>query len=166
MSSFFYADVDSMDIEDDLHEARISHLDLSNFVIVQTNTSVAATLRLMRENRVSAALVKKDGKLAGIFTERDVLTKVSDQPVTWKQPVDSLMTSSPQTVSPDEPVSSALGLMNTGGYRDMPVLDADGNIMGNLSHPAIIRFLTDRFPREIYNLPPDPDVFPQTREGA
>ena len=155
-----------MGIASDLQDAIISHLDLSDFVIVQTNTSVAAALRSMREERVSAALVKGDGKLVGIFTERDVLTKVADQAATWKQPIDTVMTPSPQTISPDEPVSSALGLMNEGGYRNMPVLYADGNILGNLSHPAIIQFLTDRFPREIYNLPPDPNIIPQNREGA
>lgn len=155
-----------MGIASDLQDAIISHLDLSNFVIVQANTSIAAALRSMREKRVSAALVKGDGKLVGIFTERDVLTKVADQAATWKQSIDTVMTPSPQTISPDEPVSSALGLMNEGGYRNMPVLDADGNILGNLSHPAIIQFLTDRFPREIYNLPPDPNIIPQNREGA
>ena len=155
-----------MSIERDLHDVNISRLDLSNFAVVQTNTSVAAVLRMMREDRTSAVLVKEEGKLVGIFTERDVLTKVTDQPATWKQPVETIMTPNPQTVSPNEPVSSALGLMNSGGYRNMPVLDEDGNIVGNLSHPAIINFLTDRFPREIYNLPPDPDIIPQTREGA
>ena len=155
-----------MGIASDLQDAIISHLDLSNFVIVQANTSIAAALRSMREKRVSAALVKGDGKLVGIFTERDVLTKVADQAATWQQSIDTVMTPSPQTISPDEPVSSALGLMNEGGYRNMPVLDADGNILGNLSHPAIIQFLTDRFPREIYNLPPDPNIIPQNREGA
>ena len=155
-----------MGIATDIQDAKIFHLDLSNFVIVQTSTSVAAVLRSMREKRVSAALVKGDGKLVGIFTERDVLTKVANKAATWKQPVETLMTPSPQSISPDEPVSSALGLMNQGGYRNMPVLDADGNILGNLSHPAIIEFLTDRFPREIYNLPPDPNIIPQNREGA
>ena len=42
----------------------------------------------------------------------------------------------------------------------------EGSIVGNVTHRILIRFLTDRFPREIYNLPPDPEMIPKTREGA
>jgi hypothetical protein len=38
--------------------------------------------------------------------------------------------------------------------------------VGNLTHYAILRFLSDRFQQEIYNLPPDPDQVPRAPEGA
>ena len=76
------------------------------------------------------------------------------------------MTSNPQVLTVDDTVSEALSLMSGGHYRNVPVLSESGQIVGNLSQHAVIRFLTDHFPREIYNLPPDPELIPRTREGA
>ena len=156
-----------MSIERDLQEERIGHLDLSGYVRVNTGTAIGAVLNAMRRHRVGAVLVENDGgELAGIFTERDVLNKVVDEPATWSQPVDTAMTSNPETLSDAEPVGHALRLMNAGHYRNVPILAEDGTVAGNLSLYAIIRFLTDRFPTEIYNLPPDPEIIARTREGA
>ena len=156
-----------MSVANDLHTAKISHLDLSSYVLVKPTASVSEVLNRMRENKVSAVLVEgDDGKLAGIFTERDALIKVVDDPSTWARSIDELMTTDPQTVSPEDSVGDALRMMNAGHYRNAPVLDADGSIMGNVEHHTMIRFLTDRFPREIYNLPPDPEQIPRTKEGA
>jgi CBS domain-containing protein len=155
-----------MGIEQDLRRQPVSRLDLSGFVTVGIWTPVFEVLRLMREEHVNAALVEDDEGLAGIFTERDVLLKVADEPSMWKLPVGRVMTPSPQTVSPDTPIIEALRLMNAGHYRNLPVMDGAGKIVGNLSQYVIVHFLTDRFPLEIYNLPPDPELIPQTKEGA
>ena len=156
-----------MGLGQDLQTEKISHLDLSDFAVVRSQVGLSEVLDVMRRERTSAVLIEDgNGKLAGIFTERDVLTKVVDAPSTWNQPVDALMTTEPETVSPDDPVGKALRLMNVGHYRHVPVLDNEGSIVGNVTHRILIRFLTDRFPREIYNLPPDPEMIPKTREGA
>ena len=102
----------------------------------------------------------------GIFTERDVLKKVIDRPETWDCPVETVMTANPDTVRPTERVAAAMGLMNRGQYRNVPVLDVDGTLVGNLTHYAILRFFSDRFQQEIYNLPPEPDQVPRAPEGA
>lgn len=150
-----------------LQNARIAHLDLSGYVRVPQGASVADTLARMREHRATAALVE-DGerRLVGIFTERDVLLKVVGDPARLRLDVDEVMTRRPQTVAPEDTAGHALRFMNSGHYRNVPVLDADRRIVGNLSQHAVIRFLTDHFPREVYNLPPDPELIPRTREGA
>ncbi|MFH1570832.1 MAG: CBS domain-containing protein, partial [Gemmatimonadota bacterium] len=118
-------------------------------------------------HRVSAVLVRRpDGSLAGIFTERDVLLRIVDEPATWGRPVDEFMTPDPQVLTPEAPVSRALELMNAGHYRNVPVVTADGRVVGNLSQHALIRCLTDRFPRQTYNLPPEALRVARTREGA
>jgi CBS domain-containing protein len=149
-----------------LQEEKIARLDLSGFEKVGAGTLVSEVLKRMRARRVSAVLVESQGRLVGIFTERDVLTKVVDAPALWEEPVEAVMTAGPQTISPDQPISDALRLMNAGHYRNVPVLDAQGRIAGNLPQHEVIRFLTDQFPQEIYNLPPDPERIAQTREGA
>lgn len=156
-----------MNLVEDLRDERISHLDLSGSVQVSGDPAVAEVLAAMREARASAALiVGPEGRLEGIFTERDVLLKVADTPARLKVPVRELMTPDPQAVSPDDTAGHALHFMRAGHYRNVPVLDADGRVVGNLSQHGIIRFLTDHFPREVYNLPPDPELIARTREGA
>jgi len=156
-----------MSVAKDLHTSRIAHLDFSGHVVVGAEATVAEVLDLMRENKVGAVLIGDgEGVLEGIFTERDALMKVVDAPVTWALPISDFMTTAPQTVSPYDTVGDALRMMNAGHYRNAPVLDSDGRIVGNVDHRMMIRFLTDRFPREIYNLPPDPEQIPRTKEGA
>ena len=156
-----------MALGQDLQTEKISHLDLSDFALVRSQSTLAEALEAMRREPTSCVLVEDGrGKLAGIFTERDVLVKVVDAPSLWGLPVDGFMTVEPETVLPDDPVEKALRMMNAGHYRHVPVLDEEGKIVGTVTHSILIRFLTDRFPREIYNLPPDPQLIPNTREGA
>ena len=156
-----------MSIETDLQEENIGRLDLSGYASVQKGTVIREVLDIMRNQRVSANFEEDEsGKLAGIFTERDVQNKVVDAPATWKETVETAMTPSPETLGCEEPVGHALRLMNAGHYRNVPILAEDGSVAGNLSQHAIIQFLTDRFPTEIYNLPPDPEIVARTREGA
>jgi CBS domain-containing protein len=150
-----------------LQDARISHLDLSGSISIMGDVPVGEVLSRMRAERASAALVQDvEGHLIGIFTERDVLHKIAGEPARLGDSVQKHMTASPQTVAPDDTAGHALQFMNSGHYRNVPVLGPDGRAVGNLGQHAIILFLTDNFPREVYNLPPDPEKIPRTREGA
>ncbi len=155
-----------MSVEHDLQVERVSHLDLSRYTAVETGTPVSQVLRLMREQRRNCVLITDAGRLAGIFTERDVLRKIVQAPETWSRPVDEFMTPNPDTVRPDDQVARALELMNAGHYRNVPVVDDQGRLVGNVTHYAIIAFLSDRFPEEIYNLPPEPYQVPKAPAGA
>ncbi len=150
-----------------LQDTRISHLDLSGSISITGDVTVARVLSQMRRERASAVLViDGDGQLVGTFTERDVLLKIADEPSRLQDEVRQHMTPTPQTVAPDDTAGHALRFMNAGHYRNVPVLDAEKRPVGNLSQHAVIRFLTDHFPREVYNLSPDPEKIPRTREGA
>ncbi|HJP30775.1 MAG TPA: CBS domain-containing protein [Candidatus Latescibacteria bacterium] len=150
-----------------LQDARISHLDLTGSISILGEVPVGEVLSRMRDERASAALIEdSDGRLIGIFTERDVLLKIADDPARLSDQVQQHMTVNPQTISPDDTAGHAVHFMNAGHYRNVPVLDAEGRTTGNLSQHAVIRFLTDHFPREVYNLPPDPEKIARTREGA
>ncbi len=155
-----------MQIVEKLREVSVSRLDLSGFVRSRADTTIAEVLKLLRTTKVSAVLVVDGDELLGIFTERDVLTKVADNPETWQRPVADFMTRNPQVMRPDLPVNEALLLMTEGHYRNVPIIDESGRVIGNLPQHEVIRFLTDQFPREVYNLPPDPDRIATTKEGA
>ena len=155
-----------MSLEHDLRAAKVAHMDLLSYVTVKSGARVSEVLGTMQESQRNCALVTKGGRLIGIFTDRDVLRKVADAPETWDRQVDQFMTPSPQTVRPNETVGRALDLMNAGHYRNMPVVDGDGRIVGNLTQFAVIKFLSDHFAQAVYNLPPDPELGAKARDGA
>jgi len=155
-----------MTLEQDLQTELVAHLDLSEYTLVDSETSVREVVNRMRADGHNCALIVESGKLVGIFTDRDVLRKVVDAPETWNRPIRELMTPAPKTVTPNAPVHEALDLMHAGHFRNVPAVDESGHVVGNLTHYSVVRFLADHFPEEIYNLPPDPERFPHARDGA
>jgi CBS domain-containing protein len=155
-----------MSLESDLQHEQVIHLDLSNFSEVKVGTSIRATIEQMRREGHNCAVITDQGVLAGIFTDRDLLRKVVDLPDNWDQPIDTVMTPSPITVRATDPANAALNLMDKHHFRNVPVIDADGKVIGNLTHHAIIKYLSDRFPESVYNQPPDPDRVSSNRDGA
>lgn len=96
--------------------------------------SVRGACRLMAENNVGALIIVEGGRIAGIFTERDVLTKVLagglDPDATA---LEAVMVADPQTIQADRPLAHALHMMADGGFRHVPVVDAQGVPLGMVS---------------------------------
>lgn len=155
-----------MSLEYDLQQEQVIHLNLTEFTEVESSTSVRVTIEKMRQENHNCAFITRNGQLAGIFTDRDVLRKVVDVPATWEQAIDTVMTPNPFTVNLKDPADAALNLMNEKHFRNVPVLDDKGTVIGNLTHYAIVKYLADRFPESVYNLPPDPDRVTSNRDGA
>jgi len=155
-----------MTLEQDLQNERVIHLDLNGFTRVEIGASVKTTIEKMRAEHHHCAIITDQGLLVGIFTDRDILQKVAGQPQTWSYPIEDFMTPAPVTVSQTDAANAALALMNRKHFRNVPVLDEAGQVVGNLTHYAIIKYLADRFPESVYNLPPHPDRSPRQRDGA
>lgn len=97
------------------------------------STTVIAAARLMKEHHVGAVMIVEDGKLAGVFTERDALFRViaEGRDVEATQ-VAEVMTRDPHTIHPDKPFADALHVMYEGGFRHVPVVE-DGRPIGMIS---------------------------------
>lgn len=92
-------------------------------VTVSVEADLGRAMRAMLSGRVGAVLVTDpSGHLAGILTERDFLTKVAGTVGFDQLPVADFMTRTPETVTPDDPLSVALAKMSGGGYRHLPVV--------------------------------------------
>ncbi len=155
-----------MSLEQELQHEQVDHLDLSNYISVEIGTSVKTVVEAMRTQQRTCALVTDQGSLVGILTDHDILIKIADNPDTWQLPIDDFITLAPLTINAADPVDKALALMNQKHFRNLPVLDEAGQVVGNLTHYAIIQFLASRFPESVYNLPPDPERTPRQRAGA
>jgi len=150
----------------EIHRDTVGLLELRDYVAVEADASVREVVEALRRHDCSTALVTDSGRLAGIFTERDVLRRVLGAPGSWEQPVAAYITRAPVTVGPGVPVIGAIRLMNEGYIRDLPVTDAQGRLLGNLTDNAIVRHLCGKLPAETLNLPPNPDQVARAREGA
>ncbi len=109
-------------------------------VVVTPSAPVGELLLLMNRRRIGSVLVADDERLAGIFTERDLLTRVADAVPGWRTyPVSDWMTSDPHVIAPDAGWDDAMTLMTRHRVRRLPVLDG-GRVVGILS----INMLIDR----------------------
>jgi CBS domain-containing protein len=120
----------------------------------------------MRRHRVGCVLVCDGPRLAGIFTERDLLRRVGARPHPRTPPRAACRTPGPVVVYATEPIGAAVRRMEEGGYRHLPVVDPSGRPLGILSVKRIVHYLVEHFPGTIYNLPPDPSAVPLEPEGA
>ncbi len=112
------------------------------------HTTVGEAARLMKEAGVGAILVLRKDHLVGIFTERDVLTRVvAEGRDPAHTPLAEVMTPNPQSLSPDKPFGHALILMREHGYRHVPVVE-HGRAVGVVS-------MRDALPLELNELEHD-----------
>ena len=102
-------------------------------VTFDVTATVAEAVGVMTEKKIGAILVVSGGKLAGIFTERDLMTRVVAAGLNADAtPLSDVMSANPDTLSPDDTADNALELMKSRNYRHLPVLDGE-NICGMVS---------------------------------
>lgn len=79
---------------------------------------------VMRERHIGSVLVvASDGRLCGIFTERDLLCRVVAECLDPDQTkLRAVMTAKPETVGPDTTAIDALRRMHDGGFRHLPIV--------------------------------------------
>lgn len=105
-----------------------------SLVTVNGDVSVHDAARTMAEARIGAVLVVEDDRVAGIFTERDVMSRVVAAGLdTQSTPVRRVMTGAVRTVQVDEAAIDCLETMAEGGFRHLPVVDETGRPIGMLS---------------------------------
>lgn len=110
-----------------------SMLEPRKLVLAPPQASVDDAARLMKEAHVGAVLIVEQGRLIGIFTERDAVYRVlaaRRDPLLTR--LAEVMTPDPVAVSPDETFGYALLLMHDNGFRHAPVVE-NGRPIGVVS---------------------------------
>ena len=134
-------------------------------VCAAPDDSIRQILRQLRSARTGAAMICVEGKLVGIFTERDALKVLADGG-NLDAPVSNVMVRNPVTLRTTDTVGRAIGLMSAGGFRRLPIVDDQGKVTGLLKVSGILHYLVEHFPKVVYTLPPEPHHKTATREGA
>lgn len=156
-----------MELSRNIRVDSVSRLDPTAPLAIDASESVTEAVAALRLGGVGCLLVTDRGRVVGVFTERDLLTRV----LAPQRPIDSttmraVMTPNPVTVGPKDPVRTAIRRMQKGGYRHLPVVDEVGRPVGILSARRVMHFIVEHFPAIVFNQPPDGNPYPEAPEGA
>ena len=151
------------EIESELHEIRGALFDDTVAVLGpaepvclgETATVQEAIERMLARRQAGVLVVDPEGRLTGIFTERDVLTRVAGPGRDARQTaLGEVMTRDPEALRPGDRVAYAVHSMSVAGYRTVPLVDAEQRPVGVVTVSDVIRWLASLFPEAVLNLPP------------
>ena len=119
---------------------------------IPPNTTVAAAVREMHEQNIGALLVLEDAKVAGIFTERDVLFRVVNDNLDPKvTTVGQVMTKDPLSATPTTTVEEAMRKVTNERVRHLPLVEGD-KLVGMISSGDLTRWVVRAQEEEIKEL--------------
>jgi CBS domain-containing protein len=151
-----------------LTDERLRVLSRRQPVTVAPGTSLTDCVQAIQRSGTgdSVFVVDLDGRLTGVLTERDVFGRLVGGDIDLAQPVETLMTSQPRTLDLEQTIRDAIDLMQTGRYRNVPLVDQEGRLVGVVRQTDILKYLAESFPEELLNLPPRPHQRLPAPEGA
>lgn len=118
---------------------------------ISAEASVADAIRMMLEYHVGAVgVIDKEKRVAGIFTERDVLRKLALAGVDpAKTPLREMMTTPVEMATEVTGPGEALAIMVERHFRHLPVVDNDGRLLGMLSIRNVLQWRVDSLAQEL-----------------
>ncbi|MDX3911493.1 MAG: CBS domain-containing protein [Sphingobium sp.] len=120
----------------------------SDVLQVTPDATVLSVVAILAEKRIGCVPVIQDGKVVGIFSERDVVYQLgSAGPSMLEGLVGNAMTAPAVTISSDTPVISALSLMTRRRIRHLPVVDG-GRMVGFVSIGDLVKYRIDHIEAE------------------
>jgi CBS domain-containing protein len=144
----------------------VTSMKTDDFVCIAPSTPLATAIQVMKQDEGGCAIVCEDNaRIVGIFTERDLLTKIVGQDTDLNAPVSNWMSPVVATLTPDATIGDAVAIMNDKGYRNIPLVK-DGKLVGSISVFDVISYLAESYPKTTMNLPPNPDQVMESTDGG
>ncbi len=110
-------------------------------ISVDEDTRLIEAIRTMRKNSIGSVLVMNKGRLTGIFTDKDVVQKISITNIdSMLRPIRDFMSGNPVTIQKNESHNTADALMKKNNFRHLPVFDKD-KLVGIISIRDLAHFL-------------------------
>ena len=130
----------------------------------ETATVHDAVGTMLARRQAGVLVTSREGRLAGIFTERDVRTRVVGRDLdARKTPLGEVMTKNPEALTATDRVAYAIHCMSVAGYRTIPLVDGEGRPIGVVTVSDVVRWLAGLFPEAVLNLRPG-DVLKRPHE--
>ena len=123
-------------------------------VAITPSATVYEAIQTMVEKNVGSLIVQNaHGKMAGIFVERDCFRKVI---LAGKEPkgilVKDVMTKKVVVATPEMSVDECMAMMTEKRIRHLPVVDAEGKLVGVISIGDLVKFVSAEQEAMIKNL--------------
>ena len=99
---------------------------------VDKGTAIQEVARAMRDEDTGAIIVTDDGRFAGLVTDRDIVVRALADGRGPDTPVEEVCTAGVQTLTPDQTVDDAIGIVRSADVRRVPVVQ-DGRPVGIVS---------------------------------
>lgn len=155
-------------------EARVLHRPIRELptlhpaITLERSATVRDAVEAMQQAQMSCVLVVDQGRLAGIFTERDVVTTVVAQEIDVDRvQMQEVVLPHPDSLGMEDELVYALHQISLGEYWSLPVVDDQRRPIALVSMQDIIGYLLALFPHEGFNFPPSPaHRIAPTRDGA
>ena len=113
----------------------------TNLITVDASHSIMETIKIMSKEDTGCVIVLSDGEAKGIFTERDVLTRVAIKHVdARKTPIREVMTVDFVTAAHSALIGEVLAEMNKRGFRNMPIRADRGDLVGIVSMGNVLQY--------------------------
>jgi len=146
-------------------EDKVSLMRTDDYVCIEPSTALCEAIEAMKKDEGGCAIVCERDRVIGIFTERDLLTKIVGEEIDMQAPVSNWMSPVVSTLTPDASIGDAVSMMNEKSFRNIPLVK-DGQLVGSISVFDVIFYLAESYPKETMNLPPVTDQVMVREEGG
>lgn len=138
---------------------------IDDYVCIEPSAPISQAIERMKQDEGGCAIVCEGDRVVGIFTERDLLTKIVGREVDLDAPVSQWMSPVVATLKPDATIGEAVSIMNEKSYRNIPLVE-NGKLVGSISVFDVISYLAESYPKSTMNLPPMSDQIMDSTDGA
>lgn len=108
-----------------------------NVVVAKSDVTIREAAKVMNKFHIGSLIVLKDEAIAGIMTERNVLTAVANGKDADSTTIEDIMTKKVITVDPDQTVEAAVDLMIQNKIKKLPVVE-DNKLKGIITASDIV----------------------------
>ena len=144
---------------------KVSLMQTDDYVCIEPTAPLSRAIEAMKRDEGGCAIVCEGERVVGIFTERDLLTKVVGEDVDLQAPVSQWMSPVVSTLTREATIGDAVSMMNEKSFRNIPLVN-DGKLVGSISVFDVISYLAESYPKETMNIPPMPDQIMSEEEGG
>jgi len=128
---------------------RVSEIMTREVVTAGGNITVREAVGRMADRSISCLIVARDGRPAGIITERDVVRLLADSPHLGRLKLYDIMSCPVVCMEADRPVFEAALVMRKRRMRRLVVVDDDRRVMGLVTQSDIVRGLESKYVRTL-----------------
>jgi len=121
---------------------RVKDAMVKDVITVDASTKLIDVLRVMGEMHIGSVVVTREGRPVGIFTERDMISRVLLKSVDTARSVEEFMSKPITGIGPDYDLKEAARAMVQLNVKRLPVVE-DGRLIGIITSSDIVRAIAE-----------------------